>query len=55
VAYYHQDVAYYHQARPHVAPADNAPEPQAVEPPSRGRVWAIPYLGGLHHRYTRCA
>jgi transposase InsO family protein len=48
-------LAYYHQARTHMALADNAPEPRTVEPPSRGRVRAIPYLGGLHHRYARCA
>jgi putative transposase len=48
-------LAYYHQARTHMALADNAPESRAVEPPSQGRVRAIPYLGGLHHRYTRCA
>jgi hypothetical protein len=47
--------AYYHQARPHTALADYAPEPREVEPPSEGRVRAIPYLGGLHHRYARCA
>jgi hypothetical protein len=38
-----------------MALADNAPEPRVVEPPSRGGVRAIPYLGGLHHRYARCA
>ncbi len=48
-------LAYYHQARPHMALANNAPEPRAVEPVCQGRVRAIPYLGGLHHRYARCA
>jgi hypothetical protein len=38
-----------------MALADNTPGPRAVEPPSRGRVRAIPYLGGLHHRYARSA
>ena len=32
--------AYYHQARPHRALDQNAPEPRAVEPPERGRVVA---------------
>jgi transposase InsO family protein len=48
-------LTYYHKARTHMALADNAPEPRAVEPPSAGRVRASPYLGGLHHRYGRCA
>jgi hypothetical protein len=33
----------------------NAPEPRAVELPERGAVVAEPVLGGLHHRYRRCA
>src|SRR5262249_12597310 len=48
-------LSYYHRARTHMALANNAPEPRVVEPPSAGRVRAIPFLGGLHHRYTRCA
>jgi putative transposase len=47
--------AYYHHSRPHMALANNAPDPRVVEPPCRGRVVAIPQVGGLHHRYTRCA
>jgi putative transposase len=46
---------YYHQARPHMGLGHNAPEPRAVEPPERGRVVAEPMVGGLHHRYRRCA
>jgi hypothetical protein len=38
-----------------MALGNNAPEPRAVEPPSAGEVRAIPYLGGLHHRYARGA
>jgi len=48
-------LAYYHAARPHMALDDNAPQPREVEPPERGRVIALPYLGGLHHRYSRAA
>jgi len=47
--------SYYHQARPHRSLGQNAPEPRAVEPPERGRVIALPQVGGLHHRYTRAA
>jgi transposase InsO family protein len=46
---------YYHEARPHLALARNAPVPRAVEAPSWGKVVALPHLGGLHHRYTRAA
>ncbi len=48
-------IAYYHQSRPHWGLAQNAPEPRSVEPPERGRVVAEPMVGGLHHRYRRCA
>jgi putative transposase len=47
--------AYYHQARPHASLERNAPVARAVEPPERGRVVAEPMVGGLHHRYWRCA
>ena len=46
---------YYHHARTHNALDDNAPFPRVVEPSGRGRVLAIPEVGGLHHRYTRVA
>jgi len=46
---------YYHHARTHLSLDRNAPMPRAVEPPERGKVVAVPYLGGLHHRYTRAA
>jgi transposase InsO family protein len=45
---------YYHESRTHMALADNAPMPRAVEPPERGPVVALPMVGGLHHRYRRC-
>jgi len=47
--------AYYHEARSHLSLDRNAPIPRQVEPPSHGRVIAIPHVGGLHHRYTRAA
>ena len=46
---------YYHQSRTHLSLDRNAPIPRAVEPPSHGRVIAIPQVGGLHHRYARAA
>ena len=48
-------LVYYHTARTHQALDQNAPYPRVVEPPGSGNVKAIPYLGGLHHRYTRAA
>ena len=48
-------LAYYHAARPHLALARNAPVPRSVEPPTHGKVIALPHLGGLHHRYARAA
>ena len=47
--------AYYHESRAHLSLERNAPVPREVEPPSQGRVIAIPQVGGLHHRYTRAA
>jgi putative transposase len=48
-------LAYYHEARTHLSLKRNAPNPREVEPPSHGRIIAIPHVGGLHHRYTRRA
>jgi transposase InsO family protein len=47
--------AYYHLCRPHLALDRNAPVPRDVELPDRGRVVALPHVGGLHHHYARCA
>ena len=46
---------YYHHARTHRALDGNAPRPRVVEPPGRGKVVAVPQVGGLHHRYGRAA
>jgi putative transposase len=48
-------LAYYNTVRPHQALEQNAPRPRAVQPPGRGRVVAIPQVGGLHHHYQRAA
>ena len=46
---------YYHEARTHLSLDRNAPIEREVEPPCRGRVVAVPQVGGLHHRYRRAA
>jgi transposase InsO family protein len=51
----HGYVAYYNDSRPHMSLSGNSPLGREVERPSRGRVTAIPQVGGLHHRYTRAA
>jgi len=47
--------AYYHRTRPHLSLAKDSPEPRLAQPPELGRVVAVPQVGGLHHRYERCA
>lgn len=47
-------VAYYNSARCHQSLEGNAPEPRSVED-GVGTIHAMPYLGGLHHRYNRAA
>jgi transposase InsO family protein len=51
----HSFLHYYHDSRPHRSLDQNAPNPRAVEPPTKGTVIAIPQVGGLHNRYTRAA
>lgn len=46
---------YYNDDRPHMALRRDAPVPRIVEPPSSGRVVALPRVAGLHHRYARAA
>lgn len=46
---------YYHESRTHLSLDRNSPIPRDVEPPERGKVIAIPQVGGLHHRYRRAA
>ena len=46
---------YYHGSRTHLALEKDAPEPRAIELPERGRIVALPRVGGLHHRYVRRA
>ena len=44
-------VAYYNADRTHVALDKDAPATRPVLPPGRGKVIAVPRVGGLHHRY----
>ncbi len=46
---------YYNESRCHLSLERNSPIPREVELPSKGRVFAIPQVGGLHHRYARAA
>ena len=48
-------VNYYHESRTHLSLGKDSPAPRAVQPPELGRIVAIPKVGGLHHRYERCA
>ena len=42
---------YYNETRTHLALGKDAPEPRSVE--SVGRIFSIPLIGGLHHKYAR--
>jgi putative transposase len=33
----------------------DSPESRPIQPPESGRIFSIPVLGGLHHRYERRA
>lgn len=47
---------YYNTVRPHLSLDRNSPVPrQSVSPEDGGVVTAEPFLGGLHHRYSRAA
>jgi len=50
-SYFH----YYEGSRTHLALAEDAPAPRAVDQPENGRIEAISQVGGLHHRYQRRA
>src|SRR5215510_5556385 len=56
VRYYGFCVAWlYHNSRPHQALEKNSPTPREIEAPVKGKVIAIPQVGGLHYRYRRAA
>ena len=47
--------SYYHASRTHRALDGDAPGGRPVEPPQMGGVVVHAEVGGIHHRYTRCA
>jgi putative transposase len=47
--------AYYYYWRTHVSLAMDCPEPHPALAAARGRVSAVPEVGGLHHHYERIA
>jgi transposase InsO family protein len=48
-------LAYYHQARTHLALDKDAPDLRPIELPAAGKIVQLPEVGGLHHRYIRQA
>lgn len=42
---------YYNETRTHLALDKDAPEPRSVD--GVGRIFSIPLIGGLHHKYAR--
>jgi putative transposase len=48
-------VAYYHQARTHLALDKDAPDLRPIARPEEGTIVEVPEVGGLHHRYLRRA
>jgi len=45
----------HHEARTHLSLNKDCPQPRPVQPPSAGKIVAIPEVGRLHHRYQRRA
>ena len=48
-------LAYYHQARTHLALDKDAPDFRSIERPATGKIVQRPEVGGLHHRDLRQA
>jgi putative transposase len=47
--------SYCHDSRCHLALDKDSPDTREVQPPEKGVLVEIPKVGGLHHRYERCA
>ena len=48
-------ISYYTGSRTHLSLDKDSPISRPIAPSTAGRVVAIPQVGGLHHRYERCA
>jgi putative transposase len=48
-------IAYYHRTRTHLGLQKDTPESRPIQSAEAGRIISIPEVGGLHHRYERCA
>ena len=48
-------LAYDHSARTHLSLDKDAPDGRPAQPPTAGKVAALPHLGGLHHESVRLA
>jgi transposase InsO family protein len=46
---------YYYNFRPHLSLEKNSPVPRELESPPKGKLIAVPLVGGLHHCYRRAA
>jgi putative transposase len=50
-----QYVSYYHRSRTHLSLDKDCPASRPIQPPTLGRIVAVPQVAGLHHRYERRA
>jgi putative transposase len=48
-------VHYYHKTRTPLSLAKDIPESRPIHPPTAGKIISFQEVGGLHHRYERCA
>ena len=48
-------LTYYHCFRTHLALEMDCPVTRPLQPPERGKIIAVPEVGGLHHHYERQA
>jgi hypothetical protein len=48
-------LAYYHQARTHLALDKDAPDVRPIKLPMAGKIVQLSEVSGLHHRYLRQA
>ncbi len=46
---------YYLDSRTHLSLEKDAPNPRRIQSPETRNILQIPEVGGLHHRYERCA